>query len=61
VDKMDTLLEIMTAMKSLLLSLLSSLTSTQIDSIIGMEDAGVTATVATMICIDYFFCYVAIM
>jgi len=29
VDKMDTLLEIMTAMKSLLLSLLSSLTSTQ--------------------------------
>ena len=29
VDKMDTLLEMMTAMKSLLLSLLSSLTSTQ--------------------------------
>ena len=45
VEKLDyTLLKIMKAAKILLVEKLSLLTSSQVDSIIGMEDAGVTAT-----------------
>ena len=45
VENLDhLLLEIMTTAKSLLVKKLSSLTSSQINYIIGMEDAGVTAT-----------------
>ena len=46
-EKLDhALLNIMTAAKSLLVEELSSLTLLQVDSIIGTEDAGATATVA---------------